>query len=117
MISYEDFAKLELKIATIKAAERVDGSEKLLKLQLDLGVEQRQIVSGIAKSYEPEQLIGKQIVMITNLEPRSFMLGPRSPEGEVVGIESNGMLLAASGESGPILLVPEKSVPPGTGIK
>ncbi|MEK7583542.1 MAG: methionine--tRNA ligase subunit beta [Patescibacteria group bacterium] len=106
MITYEDFAKLELKIATIKTAERVDGSEKLLKLQLDLGSEERQVVSGIAKSYEPEQLIGKQIVMIANLEPRSLM-----------GIESNGMLLAASDESGPILLIPEKSVPPGTGIK
>ncbi len=117
MIAYDDFAKLELKVATITAAERVEGSEKLLKLQLDLGSELRQIVSGIAKSYEPDQLIGKQIVMIANLEPRRFMLGPRSPEGEVVGIESNGMLLAVSGESGPVLLIPEKAVPPGTGIK
>ena len=106
MITYDDFAKLELKIATITAVERVEGSEKLLKLQLDLGAEQRQIVSGIAKSYEPEELVGKQIVMIANLEPRSLM-----------GIESNGMLLAASDESGPILLIPEKAVPPGSSIK
>lgn len=106
MISYEDFAKLELKIATITAAERIEGSEKLLKLQLDLGSESRQIVSGIARSYEPEQLIGKQIVMIANLEPRSLM-----------GIESNGMLLAASDESGPVLLIPEKEVSAGTSIK
>ena len=106
MINYDDFAKLDLKIATITAAERVEGSEKLLKLQLDLGAEQRQIVSGIAKSYQPEQLVGKQIVMIANLEPRSLM-----------GIESNGMLLAASGESGPVLLIPEKEVSAGTSIK
>src|SRR3989344_8373270 len=106
MILYDDFTKLELKVATVTAAERVEGSEKLLKLQLDLGTETRQIVSGIAKSYSPEQLIGRQIVMIANLEPRSLM-----------GIESNGMLLAASGESGPILLIPEKQVPPGTPIK
>ena len=106
MILYDDFTKLELKVATVTAAERVEGSEKLLKLQLDLGTETRQIVSGIAKSYSPEQLIGRQIVMIANLEPRSLM-----------GIESNGMLLAASGESGPVLLIPEKEVSPGTSIK
>lgn len=106
MISYEEFAKIELKVATVTAAERVEGSEKLLKLQIDLGSEVRQIISGIAKSYSPEQLIGKQVVVITNLEPRMIM-----------SLESNGMLLAASDDSGPVVLMPDKPVPPGTGIK
>ncbi len=106
MITYEDFAKLELKIAKVLSAERVEGSEKLLKLQVDLGTEQRQIVSGIAKAYSPEQLVGKSVVIVANLEPRMIM-----------GLESNGMLLAASDENGPVILLPEHDVPPGTGIK
>ena len=106
MINYDDFAKIELKVAKVLSAERVEGSEKLLKLQIDLGVEQRQLVAGIGKSYEPEQLIGKEIVIVANLEPRKLM-----------GLESQGMLLAASDENGPVLLVPDKEVPPGSGIK
>lgn len=106
MITYDDFAKLELRVGAIMSAEHVEGSEKLLKLGVDLGTEQRVIVSGIAKSYEPEALIGKQVVIIANLEPRMIM-----------GLESNGMLLAASDESGPVILMPEREVPPGTGIK
>jgi len=106
MITYDDFAKLELKVALIKEAERVEGSEKLIKLQLEVGTENRQIVAGVGKAYEPDQLVGKQIVIIANLEPRSLM-----------GVESNGMLLAADSESGPVLLVPEKEVVPGAKIK
>ncbi len=106
MIAYDDFAKIELKVATVLSAESVEGSEKLLKLQINLGTETRQIISGIAKSYSPEELIGKQVVVIANLEPRMIM-----------SLESNGMLLAASGEAGPVLLIPHHSVPPGTGIK
>ena len=106
MINYDDFAKIELKIAKILTVEPVDGSEKLLKLQIDIGGEQRQIISGIAKSYTSEQLIGKSVVVIANLEPRMIM-----------GLESNGMLLAASGDNGPVILLPETEVPPGTGIK
>lgn len=105
-VSYGDFTKIELKIAKILTAEPVEGSEKLLKLQVSLGAEERQIISGIAKSYTPEQLIGKSVVIITNLEPRMIM-----------GLESNGMLLAANGENGPVILLPETDVPPGTGIK
>ena len=89
MITYDDFAKLELKVALIKEAERVEGSEKLIKLQLEVGTENRQIVAGVGKAYEPDQLVGKQIVIIANLEPRSLM-----------GVESNGMLLAADSEKG-----------------
>ena len=104
MITYNDFAKIELKIATVLSAERVEGSEKLLKLQVDLGEPDlpagRQVISGIAKQYEPETLVGKQVVVVANLEPRMIM-----------GLESQGMLLAASG---PVVLIPEKEVPPGS---
>ena len=106
MITYDDFSKLDLRVAKVIAAERVEGSEKLIKLQLQVGPENRQIVAGIGKSYEPENLIGKQIVIVANLEPRSLM-----------GLESNGMLLAADSEIGPVLLIPEKEVIPGDKIK
>jgi len=106
MISYDDFIKVELKVGKVLIAERVEGSEKLLRLEVDFGLQKRQIVSGIAKNYTPEQIIGNSMVFITNLEPRSIM-----------GLESNGMLLAASDDAGPVILVPEREVSPGTGIK
>lgn len=107
MITYDDFKKVELKIAKIIEAEEVPGAEKLLRLQIDLGnSEKRQIVAGIKKQYLAKDLIGKEIAVITNLEPRLVM-----------GVESNGMLLAASGDAGPVILMPEKEVPPGSGIK
>lgn len=104
MINYEDFKKVDLRVAKVLAAEKIEGSEKLLKLQIDLGEEQRQLVSGIAKSYAPEDLIGKEIIIVANLEPRQIM-----------GLESQGMLLAAD-HSGPILLVPDKELPPGMSV-
>lgn len=107
MITYDDFKKIELKVAKILEAEEVAGAEKLLKLQIDLGnSEKRQIVAGIKKQYQAKDLVGKEIAVITNLEPRMVM-----------GLESNGMLLAASGDAGPVILIPEKEVPPGSGIK
>ena len=113
MITYEDFSKIELRVATVMAAERVQGSEKLLKLQLDLGERDaadlpavRQIVAGVGKVYAPEQLVGTQIVIVANLAPRALM-----------GIESNGMLLAAGGQDDVSLLRPERPVPPGSKIK
>ena len=107
MITYEDFKKIELKVAKILSAERVAGSDKLIKLFLDLGAEQRQIIAGIGKAYEPENLVGLKIIIVANLEPKSLM-----------GIESNGMLLAASsGDGQPVLLIPQKEVPPGTEIR
>ncbi len=106
MISYDDFAKLDLRVAKITEAEAVPNSEKLIKLQLSLGEENRQIVAGIGKTYAPEDLVGKEIVIVANLEPRKLM-----------GEESNGMLLAASDEDGPVLLIPELEVAPGSGIK
>jgi methionine--tRNA ligase beta chain len=106
MISFDDFKKVELKVAKILEAERVENSEKLLKLKVDLGEEERQIVAGIGKAYSPEELIGKEIVIVANLEPRALM-----------GIESNGMLLAADGEGIPILLTPDREVSPGSIVK
>ena len=106
MITYDDFKKVELKIAKITGAEDVAGADKLVKLEIDLGQEKRQIVAGIKKMYEAKNLVGKEIVVVTNLEPRMVM-----------GLESNGMLLAASDTEGPVLLMPDKEVPPGSGIK
>jgi len=107
MINLEDFQKLDLRVARIIKAEPVLGSEKLLRLELDLGeLGGRQILSGIAKSYSPENLTGKEIIIIANLEPRQIM-----------GLESQGMLLATGEkDNGIVLLVPEKSVEPGLKI-
>jgi methionyl-tRNA synthetase len=123
MINYESFSQMELRVATITAAERVEGSEKLIKLQLNLGSPstssgqlsgERQIIAGIGKAYEPEQLINTQIIIAANLEPRMFTL--RHGSGQVV-LESNGMLLAARDESEkPVLLRPERPVPAGSKI-
>jgi len=107
MITYEDFKKVELKVAKIISAERVEGSDKLIKLALDLGSEKRQIVAGIGRAYKPEDLIGLEIAVVANLEPKTLM-----------GIESNGMLLAAGTDDGePVLLIPQKEVPPGAEIR
>lgn len=105
-MTIDEFQKTELKIGKIISAEKVEGSEKLLKLQVDLGSEQRQVLSGIGKGYQPEELTGKQVVLVTNLEPRVIM-----------GMESQGMILAAHGDGGvPVVLQPEKEVPPGGSI-
>jgi methionine--tRNA ligase beta chain len=105
-ITIDDFKKIELKVAKILEAERVEGSDKLVKLKIDLGLEQRQIVAGIGDVYTPEVLVGKQITVVANLEPRKLM-----------GLESQGMLLAASDKMGPVLIVPETEVDSGTVIK
>ncbi len=105
-IKFEDFAKLEIRIGKILSAERVENSNKLLKLEVDFGDEKRQILAGIAKFYTPEDLIGKECPFAFNLEPKS--LG---------GLESQGMILCPSDENGPVLLHPDKPVPPGAKIK
>src|SRR3990167_1538258 len=102
----DDFKKVELKIANVISAERVEGSDKLLKLEVGLGEEKRQIIAGIGKVYNPEDLVGKEIVIVANLEPRSLM-----------GLESQGMVLAANAESGPVLIMPDKEVVPGTELR
>ncbi|MFA5737016.1 MAG: methionine--tRNA ligase subunit beta [Candidatus Paceibacterota bacterium] len=105
MISFDEFKKVELKIAEVLATSRVEGSDKLLRLEVSLGEEQRQIIAGIGKNYGPEDLVGKKIVVVTNLEPRSLM-----------GLESQGMVLAVlNQENKPTILVPEnKNINPGT---
>jgi len=107
-ISIEDFAKVEMRTGEIKAAERVPGATKLLKLQVDIGSEIRQVVAGIAEYYEPEKLIGMKVVVVTNLQPRKLR-----------GVESNGMIVAASiGESGrPVLVTFKEDVPNGARLK
>ena len=106
MITIDDFKKVELKVVKVLSAEPIEGSEKLLKLQIDLGSEQRQILSGIAKFYKPEELVGRQIVIVANLEPRQMM-----------GLESNGMILAAGDGETISLLALDKELPPGTSIR
>lgn len=107
MISYDEFAKIELKTAKIIEANTVEGSNKLIRLKIDLGdPEIRQIVAGIGRAYTPEQLAGKEIIIVANLEPKMLM-----------GLESQGMLLAAESDNGPILLMPDKETTPGSKIK
>ncbi len=106
LIAIGDFAKVELKIGKVLNAERVKKSDKLLRLLVNTG-EERQIVAGIGKAYAPEELVGRKIVVVTNLQPAKLM-----------GVESNGMLLAATGSDGvPVILMPEKDVEEGARIK
>jgi methionyl-tRNA synthetase len=105
-IQYDDFAKLELKTGTILEAEKVPKADKLLKLQVDLGAEKRTIVSGIALHYTPEEIIGKQVVVVTNLAPRKMR-----------GIESQGMILMAEDANGKLHFInPEEKINPGAGV-
>jgi methionyl-tRNA synthetase len=106
-ITIDDFMKVDLRVAKVLTAEKVPNSRKLVKLSIDVGTEQRTLVAGIAEAYEPEQLIGRTIVMVFNLKPAKLM-----------GIESNGMVLAASPEGGkPTLVGFDAEVPPGTRVR
>ncbi len=104
-VTIEDFAKIDLRVATVVKAEAVPRANKLLRLEIDLG-ERRTIVAGIAGSYTPEELEGKQIIVVANLKPAKIM-----------GILSNGMLLAAAGEAGVCIATPERKMKPGTQLK
>lgn len=103
-IVFEDFKKVEIRIGEVISAEKVENADKLLKLEVEFGSEigNRQIVSGIAEHYAPEDLVGKKLPFIVNLEPRNFR-----------GVESQGMLLALNGDK-PILLEPSEDVRVGT---
>jgi methionine--tRNA ligase beta chain len=104
MVNFEDWKKIELKVARVISAERIEGSEKLLHLVVSTGEEKRQIIAGIGKTYEPEKLVDKQIIIVANLEPKSLM-----------GIESQGMVVAATNEEGrPTIIIPESPVLDGT---
>jgi methionyl-tRNA synthetase len=106
VIQYDDFAKLELKAGTVIACEKVEKADKLLKLEVDLGIEKRTIVSGIALHYKPEDVVGKQVIVVTNLAPRKMR-----------GIESQGMILTAEDSDGKLqLLKPENIVSPGSNV-
>lgn len=107
-IGIEDFAKVELRVGLVKVAEKVKGADKLLRLEVDLGTEVRQILAGIALAYQPEQLVGRKVVVVTNLAPRKLR-----------GFESNGMILAASvGDQGlPVLTGFLEDVPIGAKVK
>ena len=99
--------KIDLRVARITAAERVPKSKKLLKMNIDLGFEQRTLVAGIAEAYDPDALIGRSIVVVANLKPATLM-----------GIESNGMVLAGSPEGGkPTLVSFENPPPPGSRVR
>ena len=107
MVTFEDFLKLELKVGTVLEAGEIEGSEKLLKLMVDLGEDKpRQILAGVRKWYKPEDFIGKQVIVVANLAPKVML-----------GLESQGMILAASCDDSPVFLTPSKKVPPGSCIK
>lgn len=107
-LTIEEFSKLEARIGLVLSAQEIEGSEKLIKLTLDFGEESpRQILSGIKAWYEPATLVGKKMLFVVNLAPRKMM-----------GLESQGMLMAVDGEDGePVFLVPEKDVKPGSKVR
>jgi methionyl-tRNA synthetase len=107
-IGIEDFAKVELRVGVVKSAEKIAGADKLLKVMVDIGDEVRQVLAGIAPAYAPEELVGRKVVVVTNLAPRKMR-----------GVESNGMLLAAS--AGPdgkaVLCTFAEDIPAGAKVK
>jgi methionyl-tRNA synthetase len=105
-IVYDDFAKLDLRTGTIISAEKIEKADKLLKLEVDLGYEKRTIVSGIALHFKPEEITGKQVVVVANLAPRKMR-----------GIESNGMILMAEDKEGKLYFVaPDTKVDEGSAV-
>jgi methionyl-tRNA synthetase len=106
-ITIDDFAKIELRVGVVKVAERVPKADKLLRLEIDIGTEVRQVLAGIAEAYEPETLVGRKVVIVANLAPRKLR-----------GLESNGMIVAASLEGGkPVLASFLEDVPVGARLK
>lgn len=106
VVTIDDLKKLDIRIGKIISAKPIEGSEKLLQLQVHFGEFERQILSGIAKFYTPEELIGKSCPFIVNLAPRQIM-----------GLESQGMLMAVALDDKAVLLHPDKQVPEGSGVK
>ena len=105
-IVFDDFAKIDLRVGKIIAAEKVEKADKLLKLSIDLGFETRIIVSGIALHFKPEEIIGKQVTVVVNLAPRKMR-----------GIESNGMILMAEDKTGKLHFInPENEIDNGSGV-
>ena len=105
-ISYDDFAKIDLRVAKITSAQKIEGKDRLLRLEIDLGTEQRTLVAGIALAYAPDALLGKRIVVVANLKP-----------AKIGGVLSQGMLLAASDETGLTVVSPDREIAPGAKVK
>ncbi len=105
-IEYDDFAKLDLRVVKVIEAERLEGSRNLIKIKVNTGEEEKNIVAGIAGAYEAEELIGKKIIMLLNLKPKM-----------IFNIESNGMILAAENEKDISLLTCDKELPEGSKIR
>jgi len=105
-ISIEDFAKVQMRVGQILEAEKIEGSRKLIKLRVDIGTEVRQVVAGIAEAYEPANLLNKKVVIVANLKPARLM-----------GVESNGMIVAASADGKPVLATFGEEVPNGALLK
>jgi len=106
IISYDDFTKLDIRVAKIVSTEKIPGKTRIIKGTIDLGEEKRDVIIGGAEFYEPEDMVGRQVIVITNLEPK-----------KMAGIESNAMLLAADVNNKPYWLTVNEDVPLGTQIK
>ncbi|MBD3296794.1 MAG: methionine--tRNA ligase subunit beta [Candidatus Omnitrophica bacterium] len=106
MVTYDDFIKLDLRVATVLDVEDHPDADRLYVLRIEVGEEKKQIVAGVKASYAPEELMGKKIVIVNNLEP-----------AVIRGQESSGMLLAASSDGTPVVITPEKDIPSGARIK
>lgn len=105
MLKFEDFAKLEMRMGTVVKAERVAGTDRLIKVIVDVGNEKRQVVAGFGHKHTPEELIGKQVPIVLNIEPIMIR-----------GVESNGIFMALDDENA-TLLVPQNSIPNGSKLK
>ena len=101
-IGIDEFARVELRVGQVLEAEKIEGSRKLLKLRVDIGTEVRQVVAGIAEAYQPESLVNKKIVIVANLKPARLM-----------GVESDGMVIAATADGKPVLATFDADVPNG----
>lgn len=105
-ISFDEFKRMDLRVGQILEAEKVEGTQKLVKLEVDIGMERRLMVAGVAEVYAPETLVGKRIIVVANLKPATIR-----------GIESQGMLLAADLEGRPIIPFFGEDVPAGTKVR
>ena len=105
-ITYDEFARVQLRVARVLEAARVENADRLLRLRVDLGDEQRQVVAGIATAYAPEELVGRQLILVANLKP-----------ARIRGVESNGMILAAGDKQVLALCALDREVPPGTKVR
>lgn len=105
-VPFDHFQALDIRIGRVLSAQRVEGADKLLLLEMDFGDEKRQLVAGLALTHQPEQLVGKLLPVLLNLEPKIIR-----------GIESQGMILAVVVDNTPVLLLPEKEVPTGSSVR